>query len=137
MRSAPVASSRLGTVEVFLVGAVVLTGIAVARNYTLWRDHFRIVCPAWTVFGVPCPTCGATRAVVAAMQGDLVAAFAWNPLAALLSIAAVLSLPFTAAVLAGVIRAPRVPTRLAPATRTGLIAIFVANWLYLLFYFGG
>jgi len=86
---------------------------------------------------MPCPTCGATRAVVAAMQGDLLAALAWNPLAALLAIGAVLSLPLTVAVLVGVMPAPRVPGSLRPATRTWLISLFAANWLYLLLYFSG
>jgi len=119
------------------VGAVAIAGIAVARSYALWRDQFYVACPAWTIFGVPCPTCGATRAVVAALRGDLQAAFAWNPLAALLAIGAVLSLPLTIAVLCGLVRAPRVPVRLGTAMRTGLIVLFGTNWLYLLLYFGG
>jgi len=119
------------------VGAVALAGVVVARNYALWRDQLVIACPAWTIFGVPCPTCGATRAVVAAMEGDLLAALAWNPLAALLAIGAVVSLPVTVVVLSGALPAPRVPSRLGAATRTSLIVLFAANWLYLLRYFGG
>lgn len=131
------ASHQLGSVEVALVGAVALTAIAVARNYALWRDQFHVACPAWTIFGVPCPACGATRAIVAAMQGDLPAAFAWNPLAALLAIGAVLSLPLVVAVLAGVVSAPRVPVALGTVSRTALLALLAANWVYLLLYFGG
>lgn len=133
----PVRGHRLGSIEVALVGGVAIAGIAVARNHALWRDQFYMACPAWTIFGVPCPTCGATRAVVAAMQGDLLVAFTWNPLAAVLAIGAVLSLPLTVAVLCGTIRAPRVPSRLAASTRTGLFVLFGANWLYLLLFFGG
>ena len=128
---------RLGSVEVALVGAVALAGIVAARSYALWQDKLQLACPAWTIFGIPCPTCGATRAVVAAIQGDLLAALAWNPLAALLAIAAVLSLPVTLAVLGGVMPAPRVPVSLATGTRTGVFVVLAANWLYLLGYFGG
>jgi len=131
------ASQRLGLMEVGLVGAVALAGIVVARSYSLWRDQFQVLCPAWTIFSVPCPTCGATRAVVAAMQGELLAAFAWNPLAALMAVGAVLALPLTAAVLIGVVPAPRVPTSLGVGTRTLLIAVLAANWMYLLRYFSG
>lgn len=119
------------------MGAVAIAGIAVARNHVLWRDQFHVACPAWTIFGVPCPTCGATRAVVAAMQGELLEAFTWNPLAAVLAIGAVLSLPLTVAVLCGSMPAPRVPSRLTASTRTGLIVLFGANWLYLLLFFAG
>ena len=119
------------------MAVVALASVAVARNYELWRDHVHVACPAWTIFGVPCPTCGATRAVVAAMQGELLVALAWNPLAAVLAVGAVAALPLALAVLSGAIRAPRVPTRLAAGTRAGLILLVAANWLYLLLYFGG
>ena len=71
------------------------------------------------------------------MQGELLVAFAWNPLAAAMAIGAVLALPFTAAVLVGLVPPPRVPSHLGTATRTGLIALFAANWLYLALYFSG
>jgi len=120
-----------------MVGAVALVGIAVARNHALWRDQFHIVCPAWTIFGIPCPTCGATRAVVAVMQGELMAAITWNPLAALMAIGAVFTLPLAVVVLTGAVPAPRVPASLGVGTRTCLMTLLAANWLYLLRYFNG
>ncbi len=71
------------------------------------------------------------------MQGELSVALAWNPLAALLGVGAVISVPFVALVLGGRMTAPRVPTSLGTVSRTAIIAVFVANWLYLLRYFGG
>lgn len=128
---------RLGSVEVGLVGLVAASAIVVARAYPLWRDHLYVACPAWTIFGVPCPTCGATRAVVAAMRGDFLAALAWNPLAAIAALTAVLAIPATLGVLAGVLPAPTIPPRLSGSARLALAALLVANWVYLLRYFAG
>jgi hypothetical protein len=43
-----------------------------------------ILCPLRAVTGVPCPFCGMTHGVVAAVHGHLGAAFAYNPAAPLL-----------------------------------------------------
>lgn len=48
---------------------------------------------AWHVWsGVPCPTCGATRAALALARGELAAAISFNPLATIGMIVLVLGL---------------------------------------------
>lgn len=37
-------------------------------------------CPVKSVFGIPCPGCGMTRAYQALMSGNLSGAFNWHPL---------------------------------------------------------
>ena len=53
------------------------------------------LCPLRRATGVPCPFCGMTTGVLALSRGDVVAAFAANPLAPLLVLAVVVAfLPF-------------------------------------------
>lgn len=37
-------------------------------------------CPLNTVFGIPCPSCGITRALISVFHGDMAAAFFYHPL---------------------------------------------------------
>ena len=96
-----------------------------------------VYCPLLEIGGVPCPTCGGTRALVALVSGQPLEALAWNPLVALLGFV-LLGLPLYAVlVVAGRIPRPRVPTRLRPATRLALPLLILANWVYLLVWFRG
>lgn len=38
-----------------------------------------IVCPSKLIYGLPCPGCGVTRAILMAFHGDLIEALAYNP----------------------------------------------------------
>jgi hypothetical protein len=39
----------------------------------------RVICPLKAITGLPCVTCGSTRAALALMAGDLRLALRWNP----------------------------------------------------------
>lgn len=82
--------------------------------------------------GVPCPTCGTTRAAVALLHGDIGAAFLANPLAALAAVVFVLG--GALAVVWGLAKGPVLvlPWRLTPALRAGIVAILAANWAWVI-----
>jgi len=89
-------------------------------------------CAFHRLTGVPCPTCGTTRAVQAALAGRLLEAFAWNPLMT----AAIaffelggLAAPFW--LMAGG-RLPRLGPALPRWVRYAMVAAILANWLWLI-----
>jgi hypothetical protein len=84
------------------------------------------LCTLRRITGVPCPGCGATRAVAALAQWDVLRAFAMNPIfvAALLLFVSLMAMRL----LAGV--APRLrPGRAALLLAAALV---VANWAYVI-----
>jgi uncharacterized protein DUF2752 len=114
-----------------LVGgaSICLLGVALATpGIQLPRCAFK------TITGLPCPTCGITRTVIALSHGDLARGLFMNPLAALACGAGLLYLLYAAAVLA--FRLPRFrPTVSALGARYLRIATFVAlaiNWVWLI-----
>ena len=131
------ASHPLGRTEAALAAATGVVGLLAARTYPLWRSEWSLVCPIWVIAGIPCPTCGGTRAAAAFAAGDPAAALLWNPLVALLAGGAVLALPWLIAVAGGWVAPPRVPTQLSPALRVVLGGALLANWAYLLVFFRG
>ncbi|MGE5275586.1 MAG: DUF2752 domain-containing protein [Acidobacteriota bacterium] len=84
-----------------------------------------------SVTGLPCPTCGSTRAVLALARLDLAGAVALNPLAVAAAIVFVAGgLIAAIAALGG--RPLREPQRYPPAARLALLAAVAANWVWLL-----
>ena len=53
--------------------------VAIAAAWPLSPVHPPIACPLRAVTGIPCPFCGMTRAVVAAVHGHVGASLAFNP----------------------------------------------------------
>lgn len=93
-----------------------------------------VTCPLRRFTGLPCPTCGGTRALMALRRLDLTGALALNPLVTIAALGALLYLAHAAAVLAG----RRAPLRLELATpgrrvafAAALAGAVVANWTYL------
>lgn len=85
--------------------------------------------------GIPCPTCGMTRATWHLLQGEMGAAFLLNPLMTAALLGAALYVGYAAVVVIG--RLPRfrlealtkTEARLVRFTTIGLLA---ANWIYLI-----
>lgn len=94
----------------------------------------RLMCPFRHLTGIPCFTCGGTRAVLALTRGDVQAAFVWNPLVAASALAASVWLFYAAVVTA--LRAPRLRVRLAERDRLLFRAAawtaIASNWVFLI-----
>ena len=91
-------------------------------------------CVFRSLTGFPCPTCGTTRAATAILDGNLIAAFSANPLAAAAGLLFVVGAPL--ATLWAVARWPVpvsvLPTPLPMWVRIGAVALIAANWLYVI-----
>ncbi len=92
-------------------------------------------CAFRSLTGLPCPTCGATRAALQFIHGHFAASFRFNPLA-FLAFCALIAFDFYALVVL-LTRAPRL--RLGNFSRTEKLAarsatviLLAGNWLYLL-----
>jgi Protein of unknown function (DUF2752) len=90
------------------------------------------LCYVKTLSGLPCPTCGSTRALGRLFALDVPGAFAMNPL---VTLAAFVLLAWALADLALVpsrrALALEVGPSLGNALRVGAVAVIVANWAYL------
>jgi hypothetical protein len=78
---------------------IALGSVAVWAAVYLYSPHAwsgPVLCPLHGVVGLPCPSCGLTRALTALAHGDVVTALWWNalslPVAALLLITPVVAL---------------------------------------------
>jgi hypothetical protein len=115
---------------VFLaIGTVAALAVAV-----LHLDRLPIlVCVFRAVTGVPCLTCGATRALGELAAGDLSGALAMNPLATLAAFALV---PWGLGDLAAMTRGRALSLEIAPpaarALRILVVVAVLANWAYLI-----
>ena len=115
----------------FLWLAAVLSSLALRPLWLALTPHLR-PCIFRSLTGIPCPTCGTTRAATAFLRGDLHDAFIANPLATLVGIAFVVG-----GVIAGIWATARWPV---PRTKISLpfwarvttIGIILANWIYLI-----
>jgi hypothetical protein len=92
-------------------------------------------CPFLAMTGWPCMTCGATRATIAFLQGNLPLSFSWNPLAFLALCGLVVFDLYAVVVLLS--RGPRL--RMVDWTKTeknvvrvAVVCALLLNWAYLL-----
>jgi hypothetical protein len=94
----------------------------------------QIVCAFRTLTGLPCPTCGATRAVVALSRGAIGESFALNPLVPIAAAAASVYVPYALTV--SHLGLPRLRAQLKKhdwvALRVSIVAAVAALWGYLI-----
>jgi hypothetical protein len=112
----------------FLWGGAALACAAAAPLASAFTQGMP-ACPFRELLGIPCLTCGSTRALVALARIDLGAAFGWNPLVAGAGILFIAGgvVALGAALLGGEVRAPRP----SPALRAALALAVAANWAFL------
>ena len=77
-------------------------------------------CPLRTLTGIPCPLCGSTRGVIAAVHGDLGRAVTLNPASLLVLVLAVML------VIGWRVERVRIPVWI-------IVAVFAALWTYQMF----
>jgi Protein of unknown function (DUF2752) len=115
-----------GAVSLLLAGAAPLAGSAASLMPT---------CLFRSVTGLPCPTCGATHAVVALSRLDWSGALAANPLATIGALALLLGglAAGTAALLGHPFREPR----WGPRLRWPVLLLVLLNWVWVLAHSAG
>lgn len=114
-----------------------LWGVAAASTAALrplWLALAPVLpaCPMRTFTGIPCPTCGTTRAAVALLHGDLATALHANPLAALAGVGFVVGGLVALAWAWARGPLPALPTRLPWSVRAAVLALLVANWAWVI-----
>ena len=115
-----------------VLGWLATVGAAV---WMMLRHHTQVdLCLFRRLTGYPCPTCGSTRGVLHILQGDIPAAWAFNPLLfTVLAVAGALLAVRVAFGRAVRIRLTRGEQRIAWIVGTALLLL---NWAYVIVYVG-
>jgi hypothetical protein len=126
--SAPAGRLPLGAI----LGAIAATGGALVGLFRL--DHLPFtVCLFKALTGLPCPTCGSTRAAGCLARGDVTGALAMNPLATMAFFGLLL---WAVADLVLLTRGRAidltVSPRLSRVLRVAAVAALVVNWAFLI-----
>jgi hypothetical protein len=92
-------------------------------------------CPFFSVTGLPCLTCGATRSAIAFLHRDFLSALRWNPLVFAAFCGLIVFDLYALVVIAG--RTPRLrvvewTVAEKKTVRIAVISLLALNWIYLL-----
>jgi hypothetical protein len=113
----------------FLWGGAALAGAAAAPFASAFEAGAP-PCAFHALTGVPCPTCGGTRALLALARLDVPAALAWNPLVTAAALVFVLG---GLVALARALGGRGVPGGAPPRWAGGAAALaFAANWAFVI-----
>lgn len=113
-------------------GAMAVAVIAAVGLLGLDRVPFP-VCYLKAFTGLPCPTCGSTRAMARLFGLDVTGALSMNPL---VTLAVLFLMAWSVSDLLGLARGRalrlEIPPTLARALRVAAVLLVLANWVYLL-----
>jgi len=126
---------RPGEMDHELVWLLVTLAAAGSAALWFWLQFPWPRCSWRALTGLPCVTCGATRAAQAFLHGDFISAWRFNPLITAGFCAVVLYDLYAGAVLLGRARRLRVRWsggRARALVLSGLLALGGLNWIYLL-----
>jgi len=111
--------------------AAAVSAIALRPLWLAAAPHLRS-CIFRSLTGVPCPTCGTTRAATAFLQGHVMTAFANSPLATLAGLLFVVGAPIAVIWTTARWPVPSLSNPLPPWVRIAAVGLIAANWLYLI-----
>jgi hypothetical protein len=106
--------------------------LLVLRPFWLALAPFAPACPFRSITGIPCPTCGTTRAAVALLNGRVGDALAINPLATAAGLTFLLGGLLAPAWVTLRLPIPEVPVPLPRWARAAIVAVLLASWAYLM-----
>lgn len=110
------AAARAGRPDLQTIGAwVVLASAGAGAAWLHWLGPLPIVCPLHAATGVPCPTCGATRAFAALLQGRIGTSLWMNPAVPVAAAAGLVFVPY--ALLTDLLGLPRLHVALTARER--------------------
>lgn len=91
------------------------------------------LCPLKRLLGVPCPTCGTTRAVALLLQGDVCGAFEMQPLA-MTVVALLVPMSMAVRLALGAHRAKRLWLSIVrlPVFWFAVVIVILSNWVYVI-----